>query len=398
MAGYEQRRLHCGMYRLKSAAGLLALAILVVTAGSHAARAQIVPPSSPLPLTELIRAEPAVLQDYGLLGPVKSLSVERFRVDPAADPPKEMLGWAIVLGSYEPAGFGSYRLHFDEGGRLLEREFVTVTDIIWQRFEYYYDEGRYLGFAEFNLTGDQESRRAGLDITWLDAHTAEWQWYGGITPSAPVVYRVDDSGRRLESFSTGPDGELVLERTYHYQGDWLIAIREHSDGTATSIQETRLTMGEVAGQPVVLSDEWWLGDRMHRLSEYAYYADGTMARLSRQFDGHESATDLGRAFTHETEFDLSGRKTRQTSLRGPAITRRETYTYDGDRLLRFEEWKIDSEGSVTVRTCLYSGHDDYGNWTDSRCTGYVPLAAAREGFPAEFSGILETREYSYHAR
>jgi hypothetical protein len=357
------------------------------------------------------RLEPATTQDFGLNGPVESVTVHSYYLDPESEP---QVRPAVSRGNPVHT-----RQLFDERGYLRESQYISSAGEAGLRYRYEFEEDFYLGFTELRHSGSVlnsfRRRRVSDELV-----VAVWDTLDSIK-SGEYRYHYDENGRliRVEHYSLDAPERLLERNSYRYEGD-LLAETQWTNG-----DETRTVAYEYRPHPLVegelllaeqngYSDADLLTGRLgeeqvnrnpdhqdllrSRTLSY-YYPD---ARLAKRHHVRISYPEFGvrqETLMRMEEFE-DGKLVRE--IDGPAsghvINSVRTYVYGADGRLVGEirhPSAYASRDPNSIGLCEYRGFDEHGNWTEYVCA-YSLERSENLQLPEAFQGQLITRDITYH--
>lgn len=292
---------------------------------------------------------PETRENYGLLGPVKSVEVESLRPD----------GRRVVTEKYL----------FDQAGRVLENWSLGSAD-----------DSEHLQYQVFRSHYSPEGPNYEIDD--FESNPAE-----GETPIdlQRHLVKFDSRGRCVEQLDIDSDGRLNGKDSYTYDshGDLVREIERNGDNSFISVENrTYRPDHKLVSEHAIENRGQDLGYRWSR--EYRYDARGNLTDTFSYQQGVLEAHWIYR-------YDERGRRvSEQTVVADPSKDQQvygtcsdcglssgtTTYQYDehnrltekrifqpGMKLLRLEKYSYDTHGNLLPADCTFL-YDSHGNWIE----------------------------------
>jgi hypothetical protein len=357
------------------------------------------------------RLEPVTTRDFGLHGPVESVTVHSYYLDPDSE--------TQVLPAASRGNPMHTRQLFDDRGYLRESQYISAAGEAGLRYRYEYEGEFYLGFTELRHSGavlnSFRRRRVSDELV-----VAVWDTLDSIK-AGEYRYHYDEKGRliRVEHYSLDAPERLLERNSYRYEGDLLVETQWTNGDIARTVayeyqphplvegelllaeqngySDADLFRGRLGEEPVNINPDHQDLLRSRTLSYY--YPD---TRLAKRHHVRISYPEIGvrqETLMRMEEFE-GGMLVRE--IDGPAsdyvINSVRTYVYGADGRLVGEirhPSAYASRDPNSIGLCEYRGFDEHGNWTEYVCA-YSLERSENPTLPEGFKGELVTRDITYH--
>lgn len=271
--------------------------------------------------------------------------------------------------------------------------------------EYFYEGGVYAGY-EGQMLHPATNRwqfEGSMRIEWVSdtVELVHHDRYRGAGTNGTWQRTYDDSGNLLEHRFFAEDGTVLYWRTFRYEhGRRVETVRYDASGNVEVGDREDVVVRSVNGELRPVRVDVYASDRLRTRTDFYYYPTGVLASFLTVIGEPEEVAVLSDARTLGERYDPRGRLIEESSGLGTVISTQTFYFWEGELLVRSDMYSYsqpaypESLGPFITR-CVYIGHDQYGNWTEKRCTRSVPLDEVDSQWEP-FRGGLLTREFTYH--
>jgi YD repeat-containing protein len=348
-------------------------------------------------------------EDLGIPnGPVESAVFESYDIDPNATP-------TIKRGNFGDGKYGGASAItnvFDTKGRLI-RTNGNYGDT--DTYFYYHKDDMYEGFdncvtAYIRANScDNTNIDIKFRVTWLgnkekvivqegnhnsSDYLGKRQYIYNDLGQLTAENRYDDGTKSWERFKIySYKGEnVVSEKTHWGNGEKEFLTYEYNGNLLVKTESVRVEAGNT--REVCFDKDGKLeiaksGCGYYSSTSYIYDPNNVLAQTTLIKYSHYDGSTGG----YITHWGKNGKLIEQSSLDWNYSVK---YFYDNEgKLTYYQEWHYKSDGNNMVEQCSYSAVDQYGNWTEKRCTDSV-LESQLEEVLNSFKGRMWTRTFTYY--
>jgi len=367
--------------------------------------------------------EPYILDSFGIVGPVSSVTTQSFNKDGIE---RSLFNQATLIKKLQ--------LQFTPTGMISEGIYSSEEQML-VRLKYDIEDDHYLGAQTYWRNENNDGwRPTGAYIKHFYEngllHQTLINSAGGVPesdtdmlpPTKGFFYEYDDFDNLIAKETWNPDSRVQRYTTYHTYENNLLTLEESPQSSKRLLRGSYIDVSEKTAyaynsqglltqkifystKPISPNQEDGVFNeeqpwRAINRRDYLYDESNKLNRMifTRFIT---SSNNVNKEEISRIENYDDGRLVSTESFEDSRINTKRFYLYENNKPIQYlgYSWGRRSEdtGENLVSPCTYSNHDEYGNWTERRCLFSVPESLLDSIDTVEgYNETRYTRIFSYY--